>query len=183
MRKFLALVLLTIPGLLAAVPVAVSQRSVPNSVDALRSSVEVIQVAELPVIVNDVVLTKTRNGYVLKCSLSNNSPDPIVELDYLLLVIDANNSERHVIDGTQNVRLKGYATKAVISKAPVRFEIGDGDRLFLIPHRVFSRDYLWEVLKVKQVLAAYASGDYSVTPEVVRALNLVDSPLRSRTIY
>jgi hypothetical protein len=140
-------------------------------------------VADLPVSVSEAVLTKTRNGYVLKCAISNNSENQITGLDYALLVIDANNAEKKVVSASESFKLKGYATKTLTSKIFLNLEAGEGYRLFLIPHRVFSSDSVWEVLKVNKALEAHASGDYSVSPEVVRALNLLDAPTRPGTIY
>lgn len=183
MRKLAALLLMVVAVSVVASSVTGSHSTVLNSADSGDIAVEAVQVAELPVSVREVVLAKTRNGYVLKCSLANNSADQIIGLDYLLLVIDSNNAARKVVNATEDFRLKGYATKTLISQTPLQLEVSDGYRLFLMPHRVFSRDYVWEVLKVKKALEAHASGDYSVTPEVVRFLNLVDAPPRSRIIY
>ncbi len=183
LRKLAALLLLLVAVSVMASSAAVRPSSALNSAGSVKFAVEVVQVAELPVSVREVILTKTRNGYVLKCTLSNNSADQIIGLDYLLLVIDSNDAARKVVNATEGFRLKGYATKALISQTPLRLEVSDGYRLFLMPHRVFSRDYVWEVLKANKALEAHASGDYSVTPEVVRVLNLYDAPPQSRIIY
>ena len=183
MRKLAALLLLLVAGSLVGSSVKAGRSAVLNSADPREFAVEVVPVAELPVRVGEVVLTKTRNGYVLRCSLSNNSADRIMGMDYLLLVIDSNNVGRRVVNGTEVFKLKGYATRTLISQTPLRLEVGDGYRLFLVPQRVFNRDYVWEVLRVKKVLEAHASGDYSITPEVVRSLNLLDAPLRPGIIY
>ena len=154
-----------------------------NSAGTPTIAVEIVPVADLPVSVSEAVLTKTRNGYVLKCAISNNSENQITGLDYALLVIDANNAEKKVVSASESFKLKGYATKTLTSKIFLNLEAGEGYRLFLIPHRVFSSDSVWEVLKANKALEAHASGDYSVSPEVVRALNLLDAPTRSGTIY
>lgn len=178
-----ALLLLLVAGSLVGSPVTAGRSAVLNSADRREFGVEVVPVANLPVGIGEVVLTKTRNGCVLSFSFSNNSADRIMGMDYLLLVIDSNNVGRRVVNGTEVFKLKGYANKSLISQTPIRLEVADGYRLFLVPQRVFSRDYVWEVLRVKKVLEAYASGDYSMTPEVVRSLNLVDAPLRPGIIY
>lgn len=183
MRKFAALLLLLVAISSVATSATVRQSLAANSAVPGKFAVEVVQVAELPVSVREVVLAKTRKGYVLRCLLSNNSADQIVRLDYLLLVIDSNNVERHLVNGTEDFRLKGYATKPLISQTPLRLEVGEGYRLFLMPNRVFGGESVWEVLKANKVLEAHASGDYSVTPEVVRILNLYDAPPQSRIIY
>jgi len=172
--------------MLVAVSIAASamptQRAAANSAGSIKFAVEVVQVTELPVSIREVVLEKTRKGYVLKCLLSNNSADQIVSLDYLLLVINLKN-ERYLLDGTEAVKLKGYATKPLASERHFLLELSDGYRLFLIPNRVFDRESVWEVKKANKALEAHASGDYSVTPEVVRGPKLYDAPPRSRIIY
>jgi hypothetical protein len=43
--------------------------------------------------------------------------------------------------------------------------------------QVISRESIWEVVKAKEAFDAYARGDYSVTPVVLRVANQVDAPL------
>jgi hypothetical protein len=42
--------------------------------------------------------------------------------------------------------------------------------------QVVSREAIWEVIKAKEAFEAYARGDYSVVPVVLRVANQVDSP-------
>lgn len=139
--------------------------------------VEVVQVVELPINLQDAVLSETKKGYVLKCLLSNNSDSRILGVDYLLLLIDSNNTTRAIIDGTEDLKLERNASKSLISRKPLHIEVGDGYRLILIPQRVFGTDSFWEVLNARKVLEKYASGDYSLKPEVARVTNLVDTPI------
>lgn len=157
-------------------------RSTPLNSDSRKFAVEVVHVTDMPVSVREAVFEKTLKGYVLKCLLSNNSTDEILRLDYVLLVINLNN-ERYLLDGTKGLKLKGYATKPLTFERHFLIDVSDGYRLFLIPNRVFSRESVWEVLKAEKALGAHASGDYSVTPEVVRGPNLYDAPPRPRIIY
>ena len=182
-RKLAALLLLPVAVSVMASSATAPCNSVPKAAGSSKFAVEVVQVPELPVSVREVILTKTRNGYLLKCLLANNSADQIVRLDYLLLVIDSNNAERHIVNGTEDFKLKGYGTKPLISQTSLRLEVGDGYRLFLMPNRVFTRESVWEVLRANKVLDAHVSGDYSVTAEVVNTLNLYDTPPQSRIIY
>jgi hypothetical protein len=183
MRK-LPLLLLLLVGISDVVSsVQLSHSPAPNLRDSVKFAVEAVQVAELPISVRDVVLTKTRRGFELKCLLSNNSAERIVRLDYLLLVIDSNNVTRHMLNGTEDFKLKGYAVQRLVSETHLQLEVGDGYRLFLMPNRVSGREYVWEVLKANKALETYAAGDYSLRPEVVRVLNLYDAPPRSRIIY
>ena len=183
MRKLTVLLLLLVGISDVAGSVQVNRSATLNSAGSVKFAVEPVQVAELPVSLRDVVLTKTRRGYELKCLLSNNSAARIYRLDYLLLVIDSNNVARHMLNGTEDFKLKSYGVKTLISETHLRLEVGDGYRLFLIPNRVFGREFVWEVLKANKALEAHAAGDYSVAPEVVRVLNLYDAPPPSRIIY
>jgi hypothetical protein len=49
--------------------------------------------------------------------------------------------------------------------------------------QVVGKESIWEVLKAKDTLEAYASGDYSVMPQVLRVGNQLDVPPRTRIIY
>jgi hypothetical protein len=155
---------------------AAGQQKLPKSEMLRVAPVEVVQVLEQPVNLSDAVLANTDNGYVLKCSISNNLGTPIIGLDYMLLVIDPNNMKQGILSGSEEFKLKGYATKNLVSKTPFVLNLSQGDRLILIPTRVFDHDSIWEVQKALDALKAFASGDYSVTPRATRVANLVDTP-------
>ncbi|MGI9067492.1 MAG: hypothetical protein ACR2HX_13965 [Pyrinomonadaceae bacterium] len=156
---------------------AAGQVTLPKSENLRVAPVEVIQVLEQPVNLAEAVLANTDNGYVLKCSISNNLGTPIIGLDYMLLVIDQNNSNQKLLSGSEEFKLKGHGTKSLISKTPLVLNVSQGYRLILIPNRVFDLDSIWEVHKAADALRAFASGDYSVIPKATRVTNLVDAPL------
>jgi hypothetical protein len=141
------------------------------------TAIDVVPVLQLPVNLQDATLVKSKKGYELKYVLSNNSDGRILGLDYLLLLIDFNNTTRAIVDGAEEFKLEPNASKSLISRKLLHLEVGDGYRLILIPQRVFSTDSFWEVLNARKVLAKYASGDYSLNPEVTRATNFVDTPI------
>jgi hypothetical protein len=145
--------------------------------------VDVVPVLELPVNLQDAVLVKTKKGYELKCVLSNNSDSRILGLDYLLLLVDFNNTTRTIVDGAEEFKLESNASKSLISRKLLHIEVVDGYRLILIPQRVFSTDSFWEVLNARKVLERYASGDYSLKPEVTRATNFVDTPIGGKARF
>jgi len=145
--------------------------------------VEVVQVLDSPVNVSEAVLSNTDKGYVLKCSITNNLGTAINGLDYLLLVIDANNSSEAGISDTEKFKLKGYDTHTLVSKTHFALKLTQGYRLFLITHRVFDGESIWEVPKAVKALQAFASGDYSVTPRATRITNLVDTPISGKRIF
>jgi hypothetical protein len=47
--------------------------------------------------------------------------------------------------------------------------------------QVISRESIWEVVKAKDALEAYAKGDFSVMPVVMRVANSVDAPPGAET--
>ena len=149
----------------------------PKSENLKIATVEVVQVLEHPVHLSDVVLANTGKGYVLKCSISNNLGTPINGLDYMLLVIDANNIKEAILSASEKLQLKGHDTKNLVSKTAFRLDMTQGYRLILIPNRVFDGESIWEVPKAGEVLEAFASGDYSVIPRATRVTNLVDTPI------
>lgn len=180
-RKAVA-TLIVMSAVLILVGSAAGQDKVPKSENLQIATVEVVQVLEHPVNLTDVVLVNTDNGYVLKCSISNNLGTPMIGMDYLLLVIDPNNSKHAILSHSEAFKLKGYATKNLVSKTPLVLNVNQGYRLLLIPHRVFGPDSIWEVPKAVDALEAFASGDYSVTPRATRVSNLVDAPMGERVI-
>lgn len=169
--------------LFAVVLVAVSGASGQHKVKSPKSEnleiapVEVVQVLDHAVNITDGVLTKTDKGYVFKCSVSNNLIVPVTGLDYMLLVIDANDSRVAVLSASERLQLKDRETKDLVSKTPFGLNITRGFRLILIPNRVFAADSIWEVPKPVAVLEAVYSGDYSVIPRATRSTNLVDTPI------
>ena len=147
------------------------------------TTIEVVPVLELPINLQDAVLVKTKKGYELKCVLSNNSDSRILGLDYLLLLVDFNNTTRAIVDGAQDLKLDPNASKSLVSRKLLHIEVGDGYRLILIPQRVFSTESFWEVSNARKVLERYASADYSLKPEVTRATNFVDTPIGGKARF
>lgn len=162
---------------------AAGQGKLPKPKNLRVAPVEVVQVLEQPVNLSEAVLANTDNGYVLKCSISNNLDTPIIGLDFMLLVVDPNNFKQAILSGSEVFKLKGHATKNLVSKTPLVLNVTQGYRLILIPHRVFDPDSIWEVQKAADALEAFASGDYSVTPKATRVTNLVDTPIGTEIPY
>jgi hypothetical protein len=183
LRKAAAIVFVMAAVLIPALS-ASGQNKLPKSENLEIASVEVVQVLEHPLNLSDVVLANTDKGYVLKCSISNNLGTQINGMDYLLLVIDANNSKEAILSVSEKLQIKGHDTKNFVSKTAFGLNVTQGYRLILIPNRVFDGESIWEVPKAGAVLEAFASGDYSITPRATRVTNLVDTPIGSaRIIY
>jgi hypothetical protein len=94
-----------------------------------------------------------------------------------------NNTTRAIVNGAEDVKLDRNASMSLISRKLLHIEVGDGYRLILMPQRVFSTVTFWEVLNARKILEKYASGDYSLKPEVTRATNFVDTPIGGKVRF
>jgi hypothetical protein len=148
-----------------------------------QASVEVFQVIELPITIADTVLVKTKDGYLLKCVVSNNSQFQIIGLRYSLALVDSMNVTNTVVARNEGLRLAQYQTKNMTFRSPIRLKLKADQRLVLMLEQVVSTDYLWDVTKAKDALAAYTAGDYSVVPRVLRISNQVDTLHQTGVIY
>jgi hypothetical protein len=147
-------------------------------------SVEVFQVLDLPLSVHVASLIKADRGYLLKLSLGNSSDVRMVGLRYSLFIIDDANQAHALVNRIEGFSLAAYATKSLTFKTPIRLRPKDGERFVLMLEQVISRESIWEVVKAKEAFEAYAKGDYSVVPVVLRVANQVDAPpMRPRVIF
>src|SRR5689334_20172997 len=167
---------------------ATAQRGFNNAVAPLRRcvsnlspqtgdvTVEVFQVLDLPLNVHQASLIKTDKGLLLQLSLGNSSEVKIIGLRYSIVSVDARNQVQIRVNRTEGFAVPAYGTKTVTFKTPLRLKQRDGERFILMIEQVVSRESIWEVVKAKDALEAYASGDYSVMATVLRVPNQVDSP-------
>ena len=139
--------------------------------------IEVFQVLDLPLTVHEAALVKSDKGNLLKLSLGNSSELRLIGLRYSLITINADSKPQIRVNRTEGFSLAPYATKSVTFNTPIKLKPKDGERLVLMLEQVVSRESIWEVVKAKDALDAYARGDYSVIPAVMRVSNAVDSPL------
>lgn len=145
-------------------------------------TVDVFQVLDLPLSIHEASLTKTDRGSFLKVSLGNSSDVKIIGLRYSLVSIDAQDHVQPRVNRTEGFSVPAYGTKTLTFKTPIRLKPKDGERFMLMIEQVISRESIWEVVKAKDALEAYARGDYSVVPTVLRVANQVDSPSPERII-
>jgi hypothetical protein len=138
--------------------------------------VEIFQVLDLPVSVHEALLVKAEKGYILKVTLSNSTESKMMGMRYALALIDSTNTAVPVVNRTEGFKLAAYAMKTFTFKTPIRFKPKGGDRLVFMLEQTISQESIWDVLKAKEALAAYAQGDYSVVPTVLRVANSVDAP-------
>ena len=138
--------------------------------------VEVFQVLDLPLNVHEAAVTKNERGfYFLKLSLANSSDLKMIGLRYSLASIDSRNQLQPLVNRTEGFSVPAYGSKTLTFKTPIKLKQKDGERLVLMIEQVVSRESIWEVVKAKDALEAYARGDYSV-PNVMRVSNQVDAP-------
>ena len=195
--KFLLLMLLvfTMPAEGFSRSGATAQRGFSHAVAPLRRCVsnpspqsrdipiEVIQVLDLPLNVHEAALTKTEKGYFLKLSLGNSSDVQMMGLRYSLALIDFRNQLQPLVNRNEGFSVPAYGKKTLTFRTPIRFKPRDGERLLLMVEQVISRESIWEVVKAKDALEAYARGDFSVVPTVLRVANQVDAPRELGPIY
>jgi hypothetical protein len=158
---------------------AVNQQSlVPQ-----RVPIEVLQINELPITITETELVRTKDGYLLKCVVSNNSEFLTLGLKYSLTVVDTMNRVKTVFTTDEGLKLRQSQTKKVTFKTPIKLKMKPDERLVLMLEQVVSTDYIWEVVKAKENLEAYLAGNYSVVPRVLCLRNQVDTPPRRSVIY
>ncbi len=198
MLKFVVLLLIGLPFMLSeevsrsdataqrqqGIFVAPLRRCVRNDFNQLSDyAVEVFQVLDLPINVHEASLVKSERGYLVKLAVSNSSEVKIVGLRYSLVFVDSNNQIQPLLNRTEGFALPAYATRSLTFKTPFKFKSKDDERVVLMLEQVISRESIWEVVKAKDALEAYARGDYSVLPTVLRVANQVDAPMTPRVIY
>ena len=138
-------------------------------------SVEVFQVLDLPLSVHEASLVKTDKGFFVKLSLGNNTELKLIGLRYSLVTINSKNELQFIANRVEGFNLPPYATKTTTFKTPLKFKAKDDERLALMVEQVVSPESIWEVVKAKDAFEAYARGDFSVVPVVLRVANQVDS--------
>ncbi|HEU4510804.1 MAG TPA: hypothetical protein VFR78_21415 [Pyrinomonadaceae bacterium] len=148
-----------------------------------QTAIEVFQVLELPITTTDATLVKTKNGYFLKCVLANSSEFRQLGFRYALAVVDSTNTPSAIVSRNEGFRLAPYQTKTITFKTPLRLNLKGDERFVLMVEQVVGADYVWDVLKSKDSLAAYIGGDYSVMPKVLRVSNHVDSIMPLRLMF
>ena len=141
-------------------------------------SIEIFQVLDLPLTVHEASLVKSERSYVVKLAVGNSSEEKLVGLRYSLVTIDSKNQMRLLVNRNEGFAVPPYASKTLTFKTPLRSKPKDSERFILMVEQVISPEWIWEVIKAKDALEAYARGDYSVTPAVMRMLNQVDAPDR-----
>lgn len=140
--------------------------------------IEVFHVFDLPVTVHEALLLNSEQGYFLKLSVANSSDLKMIGLRYSLVTIDSENRVQFRSSRTEGFSIAPYTKKTLTFKTPIKFKPTGGERLAVMVEQVFSREWIWDVVKARDAFEAYARGDYSVMPTVLRVANHVDAPPR-----
>ena len=176
-RKLQAVVLVFVLSSLA------QAQNVAQQKQAKETPVETFQILELPLNITDVTLEQAEKGFVLKSSLANSSAQRILGLRYLLLVLDAGKGTPTLVPLEQGCNLDAYATRNVKFRITSSIKLKRDSHVTLIIEQVTGEDSIWEVVRAKQALLQFASGDYSITPKVLQVSNQVDAPPQRQVIY
>jgi hypothetical protein len=138
--------------------------------------VEVFQVYELPVTLTGVELVGSGRAFELRCSITNNSNEKLLGLRYSLVVIDSQDGKQSLTNRSEAFALPPYETKRRTFRTPLNIKLKAQPRVVLMLEQIVGADSIWEVIKPKDALEAYLSGDFSVVPKVLRVANQVDAP-------
>ena len=146
--------------------------------------VEVLHVGQLPVAITGVELVGSAKGYQLRCSMTNNSDEKLLGFRYAIVAINADNAKMSVANRSEAWELRPYATKRKTFGTLLPTSVKNQVRVVLMLEQIVGAESIWEVIKAKDALDSYTSGDFSKIPTVLRVPNHVDvAPQQQRIIY
>jgi hypothetical protein len=79
---------------------------------------------------------------------------------------------------SEGCSLPGNSASKITFSTPLKLKLKNIARLEFMLDQVIGEVSIWEVLKARQTLEKYASGDYSPIPKVLRVSNHVDAPIQ-----
>ena len=145
--------------------------------------IEIFQINELPITITNAELVKSGGGYQFRCSISNDSNEKLLGFRYSLALLESNNAKQTILNRSEGFSLAPYTAKRKTFRTPLAINLKDNVRFVLMVEQVVGNDSIWEVVKAKDALDAYLTGDYSKVPAVLRVPNHVDAPESIRVIY
>ena len=116
-----------------------------------RVPIEVFQGNELPITITETEFVGTKDGYLLKCVVLNNSEFRALGLRYSLTVVDTMNRAKTVVTRNEGLKLHQSQIKSTTFKTPIKLKIKPDERLVLMLEQVVSTEYIWEVVKAKEL--------------------------------
>jgi hypothetical protein len=138
--------------------------------------VEIFQVYELPIAVTSVELVRTGRGYGLRWWITNQSNEKLLGFRYSLVAVDSDNNRHALANRSEAFTLTSYQTRRATIRTPLDIKLRSEFRLVIMLEQIVGAESIWEVVKSKDALEAYLSGDYSTVPRVLRVANQVDAP-------
>ncbi len=169
--------------LLALLVVACQTVAAQTAIQTQEFAAEVFAVPDLPLSIQQVALVKNEKGFLLRCTLSNSSDDEMIGMRYTLVVDQPFETQRLILNRSEGFKLKAFASRRITFQTPVRVSPKRGQRIVLMVDQALATHSIWEVVKARDALNAYLSGDYSVVPSVIKVANQIDAPLQPRIIY
>jgi hypothetical protein len=142
--------------------------------------VEVFHVGQLPVAITNVELVGSAKGYQLRCSMTNNSDEKLLGFRYSIVAVDSDNARHAIANRSEGWALRPYATKRKTFGTLLPDSVKNYVRVVLMLEQIVGAESIWEVIKAKDALDAYASGDFSTVPAVLRVPNHVDVPAEQK---
>ena len=138
----------------------------------------------MPVTISGVELVSSNGGYSFRCSMTNYSDEKMLGFRYSLIAISADGTTTLITNRSEALAVPQFATKEKTFNTLIRLDLKNHRRFVFMLEQIVGRDSIWEVIKAKDALEAYASGDYSIVPVVLRVPNHVDvAPQQQRIIY
>jgi hypothetical protein len=155
----------------AAFEASASQKQASKVIPA-----EIFQVPELPVVVAGVELVKTGPEFELRCSITNTSDEKLLGFRLAVVVMYSDDGKYAITNRNEALPLSPYETKPAKIRMTLSSKVKAEHRVVIMFEQVVGYDSIWDVIKPKDALEAYLSGDYSVIPRVLRVANQVDAP-------
>lgn len=153
------------------------QITLPPQASPERSfPVDYLEVTDLPLSISIPILVKTEKGYVIRCSVANNSVEPMLGITFLILVLDSENRVRSSGSWSAGIKVAGYVTRDLSIRVPIKLTIKNSYRVVLAPEQLIGSESIWQVMKARELTEAFARGDQYVAPKVRRVANQFDPP-------
>lgn len=155
---------------------AVSEASAFQKQASRVIPVEIFQVYELPIVVAGVEIVKTGREFELRCSITNTSDEKLLGFRFSVVVMYSDDGKYAITNRNEGFNVPPYETKPAKIRMTFSTKVKAEHRVVIMFEQVVGYDSIWEVIKAKDALQAYLSGDYSVIPRVLRVANQVDAP-------
>jgi hypothetical protein len=136
--------------------------------------VKFYDVLDLPARLDEPKLIKMEGRHALTCALANRSGESLVGVRLTLMFVEsANNGRITRVSWNEATTVPAYSIKNFEFIPPIKDENKDAD-LFLGIDEVIGRDTVWQTVDADKLLRAYARGQQSQIPKVLKLQNKYD---------